>query len=115
MEDLLCCAAEEVLETMFYSAVFGPGTESAEGPHWCAGVTYQGSRGGALAVSLPQSTAMALAAAFLGESVESAPEAQVPTVIELANVLCGVLLGRMEEGGQFVIAPPQRKPRKASP
>jgi hypothetical protein len=107
LEALLGSAAEEVLETMFYSAVFGPGTE-AEGPYWSAGVSFRGSRSGALDVAAPESTATALAAAFLGESPESVPDGTVPTVIgELANVLCGVVLGRVEEGGQFVIAPPR--------
>jgi hypothetical protein len=107
LADLLGSAAEEVLETMFYSGVFGPGTEG-DGPYLSAGVSFRGSRSGSLDVAAPESTATALAAAFLGETVESVPPDQVPTVIgELANVLCGVVLGRVEEGGQFVIAPPQ--------
>jgi len=108
LEDLLGVAAEEVLETMFYTGIFGPGTEAPDGPYLSAGVSFRGSRSGALDVSAPQSTATALAAAFLGESVESVPAEQVPTVIgELANVLCGVVLGRVEEGGNFAIAPPR--------
>jgi CheY-specific phosphatase CheX len=108
LEDLLGSAAEEVLETMFYSAVFGPGTEAVGEPYLSAGVTFKGSRSGALDVSAPQSTATALAAAFLGESPESVPDLQVPAVIgELANVLCGVVLARVEEGGNFAIAPPR--------
>jgi len=107
LENLLDSAAEEVLETMFYTGIFGPGTEG-DGPYVAAGVAFQGSRNGSLDVAAPESTAIALAAAFLGEDPESVPAQQVPTVIgELANVLCGVVLGRVEEGGQFVIAPPQ--------
>lgn len=108
LESLLGFAAEEVLETMFYSAVMGPGAELAEGPYLAGGVSFTGTRSGALGVSAPQSTATALAAAFLGESPDEVPASQVPTIIgELANVLCGVVLGRIEPGGQFVIAPPQ--------
>ena len=104
--ELLGSATEEVLETMFYTGAFGPGTEGG-GTYLSAGVSFRGSRNGALDVAAPESTALALAAAFLGETVESVPPEQVPTVIgELANVLCGVILGRVEEGGQFVIAPP---------
>jgi len=107
LEDLLSSAAEEVLETMFYSGVFGPGTEGG-GPYLSAGVSFRGSRSGALDVAAPEATATALAASFLGETAESVPAEQVPAVIgELANVLCGVVLGRVEEGGQFVIAPPK--------
>ena len=107
LENLLDSAAEEVLETMFYTGIFGPGTEG-DGPYVSAGVSFQGTRNGSLDVAAPESTAMALAASFLGEDPESVPAEQVPTVIgELANVLCGVVLGRVEEGGQFVIAPPQ--------
>ena len=108
LEDLLGIATEEVIETMFYSAVFGPGTEAAEGPYLSAEVTFTGSRSGALEVSAPQSTATVLAAAFLGENADSVADTQVPAIIgELANVMCGVVLGRLEQGGQFAIAPPQ--------
>jgi CheY-specific phosphatase CheX len=107
LENLLDSAAEEVLETMFYTGIFGPGTEG-DGPYVSAGVSFKGSRNGVLDVAAQESTATALAASFLGEAAESVPVEQIPTVIgELANVLCGVVLGRVEEGGQFVIAPPQ--------
>jgi CheY-specific phosphatase CheX len=106
-DELLSSATEEVLENMFYTGAFGPGTEG-DGPYYSAGVSFTGSRNGTLDVAAPESTATALAAAFLGETVESVPPEHVPTVIgELANVLCGVVLGRVEEGGHFVIAPPQ--------
>jgi hypothetical protein len=108
LEQLLGSAAEEVLETMFYSAVFGPGTEEADGPYLSAAVRFEGTRNGLLDVSAPQSTATTLAAAFLGESTDSVADAQVPAVIgELANVMCGVVLARVEQGGNFAIAPPQ--------
>lgn len=106
-DELVNSATEEVLETMFYTGAFGPGTE-AEGAYVSAGVSFKGSRNGALDVAVPESTATALAASFLGESPDSVPPGQVPAVIgELANVLCGVVLGKIENGGQFVIAPPQ--------
>ncbi len=106
LTDLLDSATEEVLETMFYTGAFGPGTEGG-GPYLSAGVSFRGSRNGTLDVAAPEATATALAAAFLGETPESVPPEQVPAVIgELANVLCGVVLGRVEDGGQFVIAPP---------
>ncbi|MEI9973605.1 MAG: chemotaxis protein CheX [Ignavibacteriota bacterium] len=106
-EDVLSSATEEVLETMFYTGAFGPGTEG-EGPYFSAGVSFKGSHNGVLDVAVPEITAMSLAASFLGETIDSVPAEQVPTVIgELANVLCGVVLGKIAEGGEFVIAPPE--------
>ncbi len=58
-------------------------------------------------MSAAPSTAAVLAAGFLGED-DTVADAQVRSVVgELANVLCGVVLGRMDPKGRFVISPPQ--------
>lgn len=106
LADMLGSLAEQVLETMFYTAVLGPASET-EGSRLAAVVTFTGSRTGTVVVSAPESTAKALTADFLGIDLESVPEGHVPTVLgELANVLCGAMLARIDPAGGFVISPP---------
>jgi CheY-specific phosphatase CheX len=107
-ESILESLANEVLETMFFSAVLGPGEADPTTPMLTALVSFSGSRAGTLGVSASEATAVALAANFLGGVEESVPAEQVPPVLgELANVLCGAVLGRVEPAGRFTISPPQ--------
>jgi CheY-specific phosphatase CheX len=104
---LLAQVTEEVLENMFFSGVMGELEAPALGQRLCATVTFTGSSTGELGVSAPLATATALAAGFLGSEDETVADSQVLAVVgELANVLCGVVLARMNPDGQFVISPP---------
>jgi hypothetical protein len=106
-EQVLDTVVNEVLETMFFSAVFGPGTET-EGPRMTACVSFSGSHSGALEVSALEGTVTALACSFLGVMEDELPKGQAPAMLgEMANVLCGALLGRVEPEGRFRIAPPE--------
>jgi hypothetical protein len=103
---ILEAAASEVLETMFFSAVFGPADPSTLGPGWRAVVMFTGTRVGSVTVCAGDETARALAASFLGAD-ESVPVRQIASILgELANMLCGAVLGRIEPEGRFMIAPP---------
>ena len=105
---LLAESAEEVLENMFFSAVMGVLPEEPGGERLYATVTFGGSSHGELSVSAAQSTATLLAAGFLGAEDASVAEAQVRAVVgEIANVLCGVVLGHLDPTGNFVISPPR--------
>jgi CheY-specific phosphatase CheX len=108
---LLTEAAEEVLENMFFSGVMGEmedmGSE-ADAERLSATVTFAGSSVGELTVSATPSTLAVLAAGFLGAEDDSVADAQVMSVAgELANVLCGAVLGHMNPKGSFVISPPE--------
>jgi Chemotaxis phosphatase CheX len=106
-EQVLDTVVNEVLETMFFSAVFGPGTESGS-TRMTACVSFSGSHSGALEVSALESTVTALACSFLGVMEGELPAGQAPAMLgEMANVLCGALLGRVEPEGRFRIAPPE--------
>ena len=106
-DQVLEAVVNEVLETMFFSAVFGPGTET-EGDSMTARVTFTGSHEGALEVSALATTVTALACSFLGVMEDELPEGQAPALLgEMANVLCGAVLGRLEPEGRFRIAPPE--------
>lgn len=101
-------AAEEVLENMFFSGVTGDMAGEPEGERLCATVAFAGSREGALTVSAPASTLAALAAGFLGAEESEVGGTQVISVAgELANVLCGAVLGHIDPGGNFRITPPR--------
>jgi hypothetical protein len=104
--DVLEAAVSAVLETMFFSAVFGPADAAELGAGWRAVVTFTGTRAGSVTVCTGDETARALAASFLGAD-ESVPVQQIAGVLgELANMLCGAVLGRIEPEGRFTIAPP---------
>src|SRR5580692_6243626 len=99
---LLDGITEEVLEGMFFSAVMGPTGGEVGGPCLCARVSFSGSRNGSLAVSAPNATATSLAGSFLGTEDCSAPDDQINAALgELANILCGAVLGRSEPAGRF--------------
>jgi CheY-specific phosphatase CheX len=111
LSTLLAEAAEEVLENMFFSGVMGEmedmGSEP-DGERLCASVTFAGSSVGELTVSATPSTLAVLAAGFLGAEDETVADAQMKSVVgELANVLCGAVLGHMNPKGSFVISPPE--------
>jgi CheY-specific phosphatase CheX len=108
IEQLLDGVTEEVLEGMFFSAVMGETTGEVEGSCLSARVSFSGSRNGSLAVSAPNATAASLAGSFLGTEDGSAPEDQINAALgELANILCGAVLGRSEPAGRFAISTPQ--------
>jgi CheY-specific phosphatase CheX len=107
---LLTQATEEVLENMFFSGVMGEmeTTEAtADGDRLFATVTFAGSVAGQLTVSAAPATVAVLAAGFLGAEDDSVADTQARSVVgELANVLCGVMLGHLDPKGSFVISPP---------
>jgi CheY-specific phosphatase CheX len=108
LDGLLAQAAEDVLENMFFAGVMGELEMPAGGERLCATVAFAGTSSGELGVSAPRSTAAALAAGFLGAEDEEVSDSQVLAVVgELANVLCGAVLGRMKPDGQFTISPPE--------
>jgi hypothetical protein len=105
-ENLMQELTAEVLETMFFSVVLGPSSGGVPERPLTAEVSFAGSRSGSLRVSTGWNTAAALADTFLGGAEESAD--QTPPVLgELANVLCGAILGRIEPAGSFTISAPQ--------
>ena len=105
---LLDQASEEVLENMFFSGITGELEMPAAGERLRASVAFTGTANGELSVSAPPFAAALLAAGFLGEEPGDVADFQVRAVVgELANVLCGVVLARINPDGQFVITPPR--------
>lgn len=110
-EAALAEAAQQVLETMFFVAPLGevpPGAPTPE-PWVAARLTFRGEPSGAFAVSLSEAAARTMAANFLGvERERDLSSLEVSDVIsELANMICGSVLSRLETESEFELGTPE--------
>ena len=108
---MLAAAAAEVLETMFFTGVYGPaqaGAYPAE-PYVSARVGFEGTPSGTLTLSVSETAAGTLAANFLApEDDGPLPAAQLGGVVcELANMICGTLLSHVKAEEQFRLCSPE--------
>ena len=104
----LAAAASDVLETMFFSSVIGEAPVSATPPAnaLAARLQFSGARGGAFGLRLTEEAARVIAANFLAEETDEPTEQQVQEVIcELANMMCGSVLSRLDRGAHFDLGP----------
>jgi len=115
---MLADAASEVLETMFFTEVLGPalGGEAEPEPRRDVRVAFAGTPSGALTLSVSGPAARTLAGNFLApEQDDSLPPAQLDGVVcELANMICGSLLSRVETECRFRLSIPELAPANAS-
>lgn len=96
-----------LLETLFFTAVLERGGPLPAPPCYTAALSFSGSRQGTLMVSASRRTAAVLAANLIGgDSLEVTPAQAASAVGEMANILCGSLLGALDQSGSFAIAPP---------
>ena len=104
---LLAGTVDEVLETMFFCFPLGP-AEKETGPDvFRALLPFRGQPSGTLEVCLSEASARMLAAGFLGEDEEALTDAQPGEVVcELANMLCGSLVSRLESDRHFDLGSP---------
>lgn len=109
-------AVKEVLERMFFVE-----TEDAADSRPAAGadtvavrLAFEGEPSGWLRLQVAPPLARSLAADFLGMHEGEVSASQVESVVcELANMICGSLLSRVESKTTFRLCPPSRQP--ASP
>ena len=120
--DALWPAAEEVLEKMFFACVNGPAAAAECSGESCliAHVAFQGSPCGTLTVRISRSAALTLAANFLAAGDDESPgDAQVAAVVcELANMICGCLLTKVDSNDCFRLSAPailEREPERPLP
>ena len=111
-------SAQEVLETMFFASVFGP-ADPLYAPNSdvseqvvTAELRFSGNPSGRLQVSVTEGAARSIAGNFLGEdSLERISRNDVEQVIgELANMVCGSVLSRMDSQAVFSLSHPEVKP-----
>ena len=108
LDQVLVDSAVEVLETMFFSTVVGP-AEGGLCDSWIAAtLSFHGSPSGRFGVRVAPETARRIATAFLGVEEESLSEQEIGEVVcELANMLCGSVLSRIESNARFDLSHPQ--------
>lgn len=109
--EVLAIATEEVLETMFFSTVFAePEDTAASLPEdsVTAQVRFRGNPGGVFAVGLALPAAQSVAENFLGIEPGSITHEQVCGVVrEMANMICGSVLTRIESDTLFELLAPE--------
>ena len=99
----------EVLEKMFFISATeetGP-PEEPRGPEIMVRLAFEGEPCGTLVLKIPVAAALPIAADFLAEDEQSLSDGQVSGVIcELANMVCGSVLSRVESESAFRLAHP---------
>ncbi len=111
-DELVSGAVEAVLETMFFSSPLGPAEVESSASVMQARLAFHGRPSGTLSVCLSEPSARLLAAGFLGEDVESLTDSQPGEVVcELANMLCGALVSKLESNKSFELTSPELLPQ----
>ena len=104
-------AVNEVLERMFFVQAMGESPRQLpDGPdgQTAASVRFDGDPSGSLTLWLTAEAALPIAADFLGSDPEEITDQRSAEVIcELANMICGSLLSRIEAGTTFRLAAPR--------
>jgi CheY-specific phosphatase CheX len=103
-------AAQEILETMFFVTV-----ETASEPEtWPAGLLtaelrFEGALSGWFSIHIQDTCARDIAGNFAGvmDPGELNPETMVGVLCELANMVCGATLSRLEPDAIFNLSAPQ--------
>ena len=99
----------EVLEKMFFIEPITdlPPDAAAQGPALVVALEFDGDPSGVFRMSLTRAAAALLAADFLGKDVASLSARQVDEVAkELANMICGAVLSRIESTVTFRLSAP---------
>jgi CheY-specific phosphatase CheX len=110
--EILFSAAQQVLETMFFTSIMGDRDTPPGDPAIDVRVAFHGSPSGILGMRLSACAARAIATNFLGTEDDSeVTEAQITEVVrELANMVCGAVLSQLEAGSTFDISGPELHP-----
>ena len=116
-------AMVEVLEKMFFIEASGelPSDGAAEPSRSTSGsscilveLTFEGDPSGVFRMGMARAAAALIAADFLGEDVGTLVSQQVDDVTkELANMICGAVLSRIESRATFRLAAPGLLPEDA--
>ena len=103
-------SVREVLEKMFFVEALDepPGETDSPDGGLAVELTFEGSPSGALTLRVSIAAARQIAADFLGQDESGLSPAQVGEVVcELANMICGSVLSRVESTATFHLAPPR--------
>ena len=107
-------SVDEVLERMFFVEVLGESTDpvsDASAGEIAAALTFQGDPSGSFLLRLTPVAARQIAADFLGIDEPEVSDTQTSDVVrELANMICGSVLSRLESAATFRLAEPRIVP-----
>jgi CheY-specific phosphatase CheX len=109
IREALAGAVADVLERMFFLDALGEAAESpAEAETVTVRLTFDGDPPGRFQMRIARAAAHTIAADFLGEDAESlAPQQSADVTLELANMICGAVLSRLESSATFRLGTPQ--------
>lgn len=103
-----------ILETMFFTAAEPCEAGEAGGPEWMqVAVDFEGAPSGITRLWLTEAAAVRMAGDFLGLDGSAGPDEARMTAFELANMICGSLVSRLESGSNFALAAPRSEPAAA--
>ena len=102
-------ATADVLESMFFLEALGEATEPpADVETVTVHLAFDGDPPGCFQMRIARAAADTIAADFLGEDTESLTGRQRDDVtLELANMICGAVLSRLESSATFRLGAPQ--------
>ncbi len=109
LREALALSLEKALEKMFFTAVPSGGEGAViSGPEYAVRLSFDGCLRGRLSLRITAAAAQSMAADFLGEEEKATSERQVEEVVcELANIVCGSVLSRIKNRGEFRLGAPE--------
>lgn len=108
LRNLLQNSARQVLETFFFQSVDPEPEDLDPDPVVWAEVRFQGDPPGFFHLGLSERALAESASSFLGAdpAVQPSPEEAAGVLREMANVICGAALSRLESDRTFKLDPP---------
>jgi CheY-specific phosphatase CheX len=101
-------SVKEVLEKMFFIHCQEESAEFSSEPEVVANLTFEGEPSGALTLRVTARAARSVAADFLAAEEPDLSEQEIGEVVcELANMICGSVLSRVESSAAFRLASPR--------
>jgi len=111
---VLAESVHEVLERMFFVDILGEAADQAPPSGIAAELIYDGDPPGSFRLDLDVVAAQSAAADFLGEDPADLSAEQLNEVVcELANMICGSVLSRLESGATFRLSKPRIVPAES--
>jgi len=123
LHEALRDSVDEVLEKMFFAETLGEASDARPEPDDIAvEVPFEGELAGVMCLHLTAASAHEIAADFLGiDAAEISPTQVSEVACELANMICGSVLSRVESTVAFrlgvprIVTSPEEPPAASSP
>ncbi len=108
LSEALETSMADVLEKMFFIRTLGVPGDSVSLVDMVAGLKFEGDPPGSFTLRVSKPAACSIAADFLGAEESELSEREVSDVVcELANMICGSVLSRVESNSTFRLAAPR--------